>query len=78
MEDPPVPSAAAVIGGERRVLDRPLLEEADRRDIGQRLAGSGVGTVEGALGLAEQVQRPDDRVAEPHGDRVDARVSAFL
>lgn len=25
MEDPPVPSAAAVIGGERRVLYRPLL-----------------------------------------------------
>ena len=25
MEDPPAPTAAAVIGGERRVLDRPLL-----------------------------------------------------
>ncbi len=50
-----------------------LVQQADRGNVGQRLPDAHVGGVKGARAAAEQVQRADHLIAQPHRQRLHGR-----
>ena len=55
-----------------------VLDDADRRDVRESLSGEQVGLGHGARLIAEEVERADHRVPDPHRSGVDRAVAAVV
>ena len=65
-DDATVEGALQLRLSNRRLLDQTLLQDADRGDVGEGAGGRSIGLVELADPVAEKVERPDDRLSQPH------------
>ena len=70
-DDPAVQRALELLGEGLGAAHVPLLQQADRGHVGQRLSDAQVGLAERAGLGAEQVQRADDLVPQPHRQGMD-------
>jgi hypothetical protein len=63
-QDPATQGGLQLLGEEADIVEGPMLEDRDRRGVGERLGNEHVLRIEGSGIGTEEIERPDDLLAE--------------